>query len=287
MANSRLALYGALGANVAIAATKFIAAGLSGSSAMLSEAIHSTVDTGNSLLMLTGLRLSKRPPSPEHPFGHGRELYFWSFVVAMLIFGLGGGVSIYEGIHHMRQGRPLEDPGWSYAVLAVSALFEGTSFAIALREFKKDIPPGLSFWRALRGSKDPPAYTVVAEDGAALVGLAIAALGIFASHRWQLPALDGLASIAIGALLGGVAVLLIRESRGLLVGEGARPETVKAIKQIALSQPGVKETGPALTMYFGPEEVLLTLDLIFARRHGAEGFVAHGKRGAQRARSHW
>jgi len=227
MANSRLALYGALGANVAIAATKFIVAGLSGSSVMLSEAIHSTVDTGNSLLMLAGLRLSKRPPSPEHPFGHGRELYFWSFVVA------------------------------------VSALFEGTSFAIALREFKKDIPPGLSFWRALRGSKDPPAYTVVAEDGAALVGLAIAALGIFASHRWQLPALDGLASIAIGALLGGVAVLLIRESRGLLVGEGARPETVKAIKQIALSQPGVKETGPALTMYIGPEEVLLTLDLIF------------------------
>jgi len=174
MAESKVAVYGAIAANVAIATTKFIAAGMSGSSAMLSEGIHSTVDTGNGLLLLVGIHLSQRKPSVEHPFGHGKELYFWSLIVAVLIFGVGGGVSAYEGILHMLHPEPLQDAFWSYVVLAAAAVFEGTSFAIAARQFwkeKGDAP----LWTALRRSKDPSTYTVLAEDSAALAGLLAAA----------------------------------------------------------------------------------------------------------------
>jgi cation diffusion facilitator family transporter len=262
MAESRLAVYGAIAANVAIAVTKFVVAGLTGSSAMLSEAIHSTVDTGNGLLLLVGLKLSARPATPEHPFGHGRELYFWSLIVAVLIFGLGGGMSIYEGVQHMRHPQPLQDATWNYVVLAAAAVFEGASFAIALRQFRQQ-SGGVPLLRAIRLSKDPSTYTVLAEDSAALAGLALAAAGIHASHQWNLPVLDGLASVLIGVLLAGVAVFLIRESRGLLVGEGVQPDTVRVIKQIALAHPGGKAPGPALTLYNGPDDVLLTLDLLF------------------------
>ncbi len=242
MAESKIAIYGAIGANVAIAVTKFVVAGITGSSAMLSEGIHSAVDTFNGVLLLVGLRLSKRPATVEHPFGHGKELYFWSLIVAVLIFGLGGGVSFFEGIQHIRNPEPMRDPTWNYVVLAAAALFEGTSFFIALKEFRAQAR-GQPFWQALDRSKDPTTYTVLAEDSAALAGLAVAALGIYFSHSLGMPELDGVASVVIGLLLAGVAVFLISQARGLLIGEGIRPETARAIRAIAMEQPGVEDVG--------------------------------------------
>ncbi len=276
MAESRLAIYGAIAANVAIAVTKFAVAAVTGSSAMLSEGIHSAVDTVDGFLLLAGMHLSQREPSPEHPFGHGKELYFWSLIVAVLVFGMGGGVSAYEGVVHVMHPAPLKDAGWNYVVLAAATVFEGASFVVALRQFNRtrgDVP----FWRALRTSKDPTTFTVVAEDGAALAGLAFAATGIYASHRLEMPVLDGVASIAIGVLLAGVAILLIRESRGLLIGEGVRPETAVAIRELALRHPTVRGAGRPLSMYMGPDQVLLTLDVQFkpdARADDIAGAVA-------------
>ena len=262
MSESRVAVYCAIAANVAIAVTKFAVAGITGSSAMLSEGVHSAVDTFNGVLLLVGLRLSQRPATPEHPFGHGKELYFWSLIVAVLVFGLGGGVSFYEGVQHIRRPEPLRDPIWNYAVLGAAAVFEGASFSVALRQFLKDAGD-TPFWTALHRSKDPTTYTVLAEDSAALAGLAVAAGGIFLSHRYGIPEFDGAASVVIGLLLAGVAVLLIRESRGLLIGEGIRPETARAIRAIALAQLGVRDVGRILSMYVGPDDVLVTLDLDF------------------------
>jgi cation diffusion facilitator family transporter len=229
---------------------------------MLSEGIHSTVDAGNGVLLLVGLHRSRRGASIEHPFGHGTELYFWSLIVAVLIFGGAGGVSDYEGVLHMLDPVPIEDPTWSYIVLGASALFEGAGLAIALRTFiagNGDRP----FFEALHASKDPATYTVIAEDSAALTGLAIAAVGVWGSHAFDRPILDGAASVAIGVLLAGVAVLLIRESRSLLIGEGIRPDTARAIRARAAADPRVREVGVPLSMYIGPDEILLTLDLEF------------------------
>jgi cation diffusion facilitator family transporter len=277
MAESRIVVYGAIAGNVAIAATKFIVAGMSGSAAMLSEAIHSSVDTGNDLLLLVGIKLSERKPSAAHPFGYGRELYFWSLIVAVLVFGLGGGMSIYEGVLHIRDPEPLSDPKWNYIVLAASALFEGISFAIALRAlWKSKGRQGL--FEALHTSKDPGTFTVIAEDGAALAGLALAALGVYASHRFDMPELDGAASVAIGMLLAGVAILLIYESRGLLIGEGITAETVHAIRRLVLEDRAVKAAGYPLSMYLGPEEVLLTLDVEFDGALSAEEISASVRR---------
>jgi cation diffusion facilitator family transporter len=269
MAESRIAIYGAIAANVAIAVTKFVVAGITGSSAMLSEGIHSAVDTFNGVLLLVGLKLSQRPATDEHPFGHGKELYFWSLMVAVLIFGLGGGVSFYEGVQHIRHPEPLTDPMWNYIVLAAAALFEGASFFIALRQFRGQ-SRGRPFWNALHASKDPSTYTVLAEDGAALAGLAVAALGIYLSHRLEIPEIDGAASVVIGVLLAGVAVLLVRESRGLLIGEGIRPETARDIRALALAQPHVHGVGRILSMYMGPDEVLVTIDLDFDAGTGTD-----------------
>ncbi|MDB5826205.1 MAG: cation transporter [Variovorax sp.] len=262
MAESRIAIYGAIGANVAIAVTKFVVAGITGSSAMLSEGIHSAVDTFNGILLLIGLRLSQRPATPEHPFGHGKELYFWSLIVAVLIFGMGGGVSFYEGIQHIRNPEPMRDAMWNYIVLAAAFVFEGASFTIALKQFIGQTN-GQPFWKALHRSKDPTTYTVLAEDSAALVGLLVAAIGIYASHRFNMPELDGAASVVIGVLLAGVAILLIRESRGLLIGEGIRPETARDIRRLAMSHRGVQGVGEILSMYIGPDDVLVTIDLDF------------------------
>ena len=262
MAESKIAVYGAIGANLAIAVTKFAVAGISGSSAMLSEGIHSAVDAGNGGLLLVGIHMSKKPATPEHPFGRGKELYFWSLIVAVLIFGLGGGMSIYEGVMHMRRPEPLTDPTWIYIVLAIAAVFEGASFFVALRQFRQQ-SAGRPFWSSLHGSKDPSVYTVMAEDSAALAGLAVAALGVWSSHSLNMPILDGAASVVIGCILAGVAVLLIRESRGLLVGEGVRSDTAAAIRAIAQQQPEVEKAGLPLTMYIGADDVLLALDIVF------------------------
>jgi cation diffusion facilitator family transporter len=262
MAETKVAIYGAIAANVAIAVTKFVVAGITGSSAMLSEGIHSAVDTFNGGLLLVGVKLSQRPATPEHPFGHGKELYFWSLIVAVLIFGLGGGVSFYEGVQHIRHPEPMKDPKWNYIVLGAAALFEGSSLLIALRQFLREAGDR-PFWEALHQSKDPTTYTVLAEDSAALIGLIFAAAGIASSQALGMPELDGVASLLIGVLLAFVAVLLIRESRGLLIGEGIRPETARAIREIALAEPRVRDAGRVLSMYVGPDDVLVTMDLAF------------------------
>jgi cation diffusion facilitator family transporter len=262
MAESRVAIYGAIAANVAIAATKFTVASISGSSAMLSEAIHSTVDTANDLLLLVGVHRSAQPATAQHPFGHGKELYFWSLIVAVLIFGAGGGVSFYEGVLHVMHPKPLEDAMWNYVVLAVAFLFEGISFGVAWRQFSRE-RQGKPFWHALHTSKDPSTYTVMAEDAAALLGLAMAALGVFASHALRMPRLDGVASMAIGVLLAAVAVLLIHESRGLLVGEGIARETAQGIREIATAEANVSQVGAILSMYVGARDVLVTFSAAF------------------------
>ena len=262
MANSKVAIYGAVAANMAIAVTKFVVAGITGSSAMLSEGIHSAVDTFNGILLLVGLKLSQRPATPEHPFGHGKELYFWSLIVAVLIFGVGGGLSFYEGVQQIRHPQPMQDPMWNYVVLGVAAVFEGSSFVIALRQFLTQAG-STPFWEALHRSKDPTTYTVLAEDSAALIGLVVAAVGIALSQGLDKPVLDGAASLIIGLLLAGVAVALTWESRSLLIGEGIRPETARAIRSIALAQPKVRDVGRVLSMYVGPDDVLVTMDLDF------------------------
>jgi cation diffusion facilitator family transporter len=262
MKESRIAIYGAIVANIAIAVSKFIVAGITGSSVMISEGIHSTVDTFNGCLLLLGVKFSQRPPTPEHPFGHGKELYFWSLIVAVLIFGVGGGISAYEGILHMRAPAPITDPTWNYIVLGVATLFEGSSFVIALRQFRAE-NDAADFREALRDNRDPSTLSVVAEDGAALIGLAIAACGTWLSHALQMPIIDGAASVLIGLLLCGVAILLMQQLRGLLVGEGIRPDTSAAIRRITLSHPSVCKVGPILGMYMGADDILLTLDVEF------------------------
>lgn len=262
MAESRLAVYSAIAANVAIAVAKFIGAAATGSSSMLSEGIHSAVDTGNGLLLLIGLRTADRPPDERHPFGYGKELYFWSLIVAVLIFGVGGGVSIYEGILHLTHPVPLEDAGWSYAILGGAFLFEGASLLIVVRQFRAQLE-GEPFWQALGNSKDPSLYTVMAEDSAALLGLAAAGVGVWGSHVLQRPWIDAAASIVIGLLLCGVSGLLIFQSRKLLVGEAVDAGMANDIRKIAQNEKAVYRAGWPLTMYLGPDDVLLALDAEF------------------------
>jgi len=261
-AESAFVLYAAMAGNIAIAIVKFIGAAFTGSAAMLSEGIHSAVDTGNGWLLLLGKRLSRQPADERHPFGHGQELYFWSLIVAVLIFGVGGGVSAYEGVLNVIQPPPLQSATWNYWILACAALFEGCSLAVALRKFWQDKGQD-SFWLALRKSKDPAVYTVIAEDSAALLGVAIAALGIYASHRWNMPRLDGVASVVIGVLLAMVACFLIYQCRRLLVGEAVDAEMAAEIRRIATDEHMVMRTAWPLTMHFGPSEVLLALDAQF------------------------
>lgn len=262
MAGLRIAVYAAIAANVAIAVTKFAVAALTGSSAMIAEGIHSAVDTGNGALLLVGLRLSEREATPEFPFGHGKELYFWSLIVAVVIFGVGGGLSAWQGFQRVLEPRQIRDPGWNYLVLALAALFEGMSLAMALRTFRREAG-SRPFWHALHTSKDPTIYTVLAEDSAALAGLALAAAGIYASTTLDIEIADGAASVAIGLLLAAVAVVLIREARGLLIGEGIRPETAVDIRRLVGGHRLVRRVGRPLSMYIGPDEVLLTLDVEF------------------------
>jgi cation diffusion facilitator family transporter len=261
-AESKKAVLAAIAGNAAIATIKFAAAATTGSSAMLAEGIHTLVDTGNGGLLLLGLRRSQRAPDASHPFGHGKELYFWSLIVALIIFGIGGGMSIYEGIIHLRHPSPLHDPAWNYLVLAGAAVFESSSWAIAYRQFRK-VHPRASVWHVIREGKDPSIFTVIIEDTLALLGLAIAFLAVFFGHRLDNPYLDGVGSMVIGVLLASAAFLLAAESRGLLLGEGVSPAMARQIRDIVRADPAVAEPGPALTMYLGPEEVLLNLEVAF------------------------
>jgi len=258
-----ITVYVAVGSNLAIAAAKFAAALITGSSAMLAEAIHSVVDTGNELLLLLGIRRSARPADALHPFGHGKELYFWSLIVAILLFGLGGGMSIYEGISHLQHPVEIRDPTWNYVVLGVAFIAEGASWVIAVRKLLEGRREGQSAWRTMRTSKDPTVYTVVAEDSAALAGVLVAFLGVLLGHRLHDPYLDGTASIVIGLILATVAGYLAVESRDLLVGESAGTDVVEDIRALAEADPAVVQASRPLTMHFGPDRVLLNLDIEF------------------------
>jgi cation diffusion facilitator family transporter len=215
MAESRKAIYAAIGANLAIAATKFTAAAFTGSSAMISEGIHSLVDTGNGGLLLLGIERSQQPADATHPFGYGKELYFWTLIVAIMIFAVGGGISAYEGLLHILNPRPIENPLWNYVVLGLAIVFEGLSFFVAFRAFQA-AKGEEAFWRAIHTSKDPTTFTVLFEDAAALLGLIVALAGIYLAHEFDNPYFDGGASIVIGTILAAVAVLLAYETKGLL-----------------------------------------------------------------------
>lgn len=258
-----LVVWAALAGNLLIAVTKYVAAFFSGSSAMLSEAVHSTVDTGNQGLLLYGQRRAGRPADTAHPFGYGLELYFWAFVVAILIFGLGAGVSAYEGVEKLRHPHPMENAGWNYAVLGLSAVFEGISWAIALREFNSARHGRGSFLAALGQSKDPTVFTVLFEDSAALAGLAIAAAGLFLADRLGLEWADGAASILIAGVLGATAVLLARETRGLLTGESASPRVVAGIRDILAGDANVNAINELKTIHLGPRDILVAASLDF------------------------
>ncbi|MEH2075977.1 MAG: cation diffusion facilitator family transporter [Nostoc sp.] len=262
--SSKKTIFAAMGSNLAIAITKFIAASITGSSAMISEGIHSVVDTGDQLVLLLGLHRSQKPADDSHPFGYGQELYFWTFIVAILIFAIGGGMSIYEGITHLINPSPLEDPIWNYIVLSVAIILEGFSWTVALKEF---LPTKgkQNFWQAIKNSKDPTVFTILLEDTAAILGLFVALIGIFLGHLFNNLYLDGIASIVIGIILAIVAVLLARESKGLLVGESANPQTIANIRSLSKTEPGVQEVIRVLTMQLAPHEVLLNLEIQFSK----------------------
>jgi cation diffusion facilitator family transporter len=266
---SKIVVYGAIGANLAIAAAKFTAAFFTGSAAMLSEGIHSLVDTGNGLLILLGLARASKPADDEHPFGHGKELYFWTMIVAVLIFAVGGGLSLYEGWIHVQHPAPLTDPTWNYWVLALAVLFEGIACTLAFREFNKT-RGDLGFWQALRASRDPAVYAILLEDLAALVGLVIALGGVYFGHLLNNPYFDGGASIAIGVLLIGMAVFMLKETRGLLVGEGIDAATRASLQALAKADPAVQSIRPPLSMYLGPAEAFLALDVRFQQDLSAQ-----------------
>jgi len=258
----KIVIYAALAGNAAIAVTKFAAAGFTGSAAMASEAIHSAVDTGNQLLLLYGLSRAAQPATAEHPFGHGLQLYFWTFVVAILIFGLGAGLSILEGLDRIESPHAVENAYVNYAVLGLSMLFEGGAWLIAFREFRKNRGQWTLF-RAVHRSKDPTIFTVLFEDTAALLGLVTAFLGIALGQALDLPVLDGVASLLIGLILAVTAAFLAYESQSLLTGEGVDPEVRTSIRAIAATEPGVLQLNELLTMHFGPRDVLVAISLEF------------------------
>lgn len=260
--SSSFVVYAALAGNVAIAVTKFIAAIVTGSSAMLSEGVHSLVDSINEVLLLYGMARARKPRDANHPFGYGRELYFWSFIVALLVLALGAGVSIYEGVSHILNPHPMSRPMINYIVLGVSLLFEAGSWLVALKAFRA-MKGSAGYVEAFRRSKNPTTFTVLFEDTAALVGLLIALAGVYASHQLAIPQLDGVASIAIGLVLAVSSLLLARETKGLLIGESAHPHVRDAILEIAASDPAIRHANGVLTVQMGPDEVVAALSAEF------------------------
>jgi len=259
---SRTVIYSALAGNAAIAVTKFAAAAFTGSAAMMSEAVHSVVDTGNQLLLLFGLRQAAKPPNAKHPFGYGLQLYFYTFVVAVLIFGVGAMVSIFHGIEKIQHPEVISHVWVNYVVLGLGVLFEGAVWIVALKEFNKE--RGRRPWlTAVRQSKDPTVFTVLFEDTAALLGLATALIGVFLSDTLKMPVIDGVASVIVGLILAVTAAFLAMESQSLLTGEAASHDTRLGINRIARADPGVISLNQALTMHFGPNDVFVALSLDF------------------------
>ena len=267
--SSKKVIYAALVGNALIAFTKFSAAGVTGSSAMLSEGIHSAVDTGNQLLLLYGIHRAKKPADEFFPFGYGKEIYFWSFVVAIFIFAIGAGVSMYEGIHHLYHPRPMKHIFANYIVLVLAMIFEGATWLIALREFTRR-KGRRGYLEMVHRAKNPSVFVVLFEDSAALLGLLVAFLGILLGQLTGKAYYDGGASILIGLILGGTAIWLAYEIKGLLVGESAQPEVVQGIRWIAGHYPEIEHVNEVLTMHMGPEFILVNLSVDFKNRLSAD-----------------
>ncbi|MBD1364311.1 cation diffusion facilitator family transporter [Mucilaginibacter sp. ZT4R22] len=262
MASSKTSIYAALIANLLIAVTKFIAGGISNSAAMVAEGVHSVVDTVNELFLLLGIHRSKKLPDATHPFGYGKELYFWSFIVSIMIFGLGGGISIYQGIAHIIKPEELGDPTINYIVLSLSIVFEGASLIIAIKQFNK-IRGTTPFWQAVIKSKDPSSFLVLFEDAAAVAGLFIVMICVYISHRFNKPYVDGVASLLVGLILVVVSAILARESRSLLMGEGVSTQTRDKICRLVEGDNHVTKVMHILSTYQSPTEVLLMLIVAF------------------------
>jgi len=260
--NSKTVVYAAAAGNLLVALTKFAAAWWTGSSAMLSEAIHSVVDTGNQGLLLYGMRQANKAPDASHPLGYGRELYFWSFIVALLVFTVGAGVAFYEGVEHILHPHPIVDAHVSYIVYACAFLFEGATWIYARREFAK-AKGDAGYVEAIIRSKDPPSFIVLLEDSAALIGLAIATVGTFAADYYAQPAFDGLASIGISLVLALTAFALARESKGLLIGEPAGRRLRDAIVKVAREIDGIESAQIVFTVHMAPDQVIAALSLEF------------------------
>ena len=261
--SSKKVIYAALAGNSLIALTKFIAAFLTGSSAMLSECIHSSVDTCNQLLLLYGLKQAKKPPDDEFPFGHGKEVYFWSFIVAILIFAVGAGVSVYEGVIHLLHPAQIGNPMVNYIVLGIAMVFEGGAWYFALTEFTK-VKGRWGYLEAIQRGKDPTLFVVLFEDSAAMAGLVIAFAGVALTQVTGLVWFDPIASVLIGVILGGTAIWLAYETKGLLIGESANPSVRLGIRQLVDSAPEVLHVNEVLTMHMGPDTILLNLSVKFA-----------------------
>jgi len=259
---SKKVIYAALIGNGLIAISKFVGAVITGSSAMMSEGIHSVVDTGNQLLLLLGLRRAKKPADAQFPFGHGKEIYFWSFVVAIMIFAVGSGISIYEGIHGLMDPHPVSSPMINYIILSLAMLFEGGAWYFAYKEFRK-LQGDQGFFKAVRGSKDPTTFVVLFEDTAALLGLVVAMVGIWLGQVTGILIFDGIASILIGVILGLTATWLAYETKGLLIGESTEPHIVQGITNMAKSYEEITVVNETLTMHMGPEYILVNLSVDF------------------------
>lgn len=261
--SSRKVVILALGGNVLVAITKIVAAAITGSAAMVSEAVHSMVDTANEGLLLYGYRQAARRPDAVHPLGYGRELYFWSFIVALMVFTLGAGVSMYEGIQHIIAPRRVEHATINYVVLALSFVFEGSSWIAAVRKLRQS-RGSQGYWAAIHKSKDPPSFMVLFEDSAALIGILAAATGIFLSQHFQQPVFDGIASLLIGVVLAAVALFLASESKSLLIGERAAPGLTAAAVRLAEGETGVVTAHSGLTVHLAPEQIMVALSVEFS-----------------------
>lgn len=259
---AKTAIYAALAGNFLVATTKFIASGLTGSSAMLSEGIHSLVDTGNQVLLLFGLHQAKKPADKNYPFGHGKEIYFWSFVVAILIFAVGAGISVYEGIRHLIRPEPLERAFINYIVLTLAMLFEGFALATAAKEFRK-VKGRFSYFEAVRRGKNPSLFVVLFEDTAAMLGLAVAFLAVLLSDLTGNLLYDGIGSIIIGCILAATAAWLAYETKSLLIGEAAAPEVVAGIRKLASAPEQIEHVNEVLTLHMGPDFLLVILSVKF------------------------
>jgi cation diffusion facilitator family transporter len=269
-ASSRRVIYAAIASNLAIAVCKYVAASVTGSTAMWAEALHSTADSGNELLLLWGIRRSERPPDSLHPFGHGKVLYFYSLLVAVYIFGIGGVLAVRQGIVHFRQPDQFTHMCWNYIVLAAAFALDFYSWRISYKELLSRRDSDESTWQEIIGSKDPTVFTIFLEDSAGMAGTVLAFLGIFVAHMLGHPFFDPLASIFIGVLLAGVAVLLGRESGALLVGERTNRSRIRRIRAIICADDSVDNVGDLLTMQLGPDQVLLNVDIRFNRGLGVQ-----------------